>query len=363
MVKILHAADFHLDSPFRALSPELARARRSEARENLVRLANFANAQRVDLVLLAGDLFDSGEIYRETAETLVRALGSIHGRVFIAPGNHDYWCPGCAYDRVDWPERVHIFKSEQVESVDVPELNCVVHGAAFTAPECRNDVLRTFRAPQDGKTHLMVLHGDVDGAPRYRAMARGEIAESGLSYLALGHVHAFSGVQRLWNTTWAYPGCPEGRGFDECGQRGVILGTVDAAQCDLRFVSFARRHYEILTVDVTGQTPEAAWEAALADRATATDIYRIVLTGETDERGAEAERLCKAWEDRFYRLEVRDETTVARDVWARAGEDCLRGLFLQNLLRRRAAAENEEARAKIDRAARLGLAALDGRDL
>ena len=64
MVKILHAADFHLDSPFAGLTSEQARARRREGRENIARLANYANAGHVDLVLLAGDLFDSGEIYR-----------------------------------------------------------------------------------------------------------------------------------------------------------------------------------------------------------------------------------------------------------------------------------------------------------
>ena len=68
-------------------------------------------------------------------------------------------------------------------------------------------------------------------------------------------------------------------------------------------------------------------------------------------------------EERFYRLELRDETAVARDVWARADEDSLRGLFLKNLLRRKAAAQTEEERARIDRAARIGLAALDKRDI
>ena len=103
MVKILHAADFHLDSPFAGLTSEQARARRREGRENIARLANYANAGHVDLVLLAGDLFDSGEIYRQTAETLAKALGTVEGRVFIAPGNHDYWDEKGPYAQVNWP--------------------------------------------------------------------------------------------------------------------------------------------------------------------------------------------------------------------------------------------------------------------
>lgn len=85
MVKILHAADFHLDSPFAGLTSEQARARRREGRENIARLANYANAGHVDLVLLAGDLFDSGEIYRQTAETLAKALGTVEDGCLSLP--------------------------------------------------------------------------------------------------------------------------------------------------------------------------------------------------------------------------------------------------------------------------------------
>ena len=126
MVRILHAADFHLDSPFRGLTPRQARQRRAEGRGALKRLADFADAGGVDLVLLAGDLFDSGEIYRETARALAEALGTLRSRVFIAPGNHDFWDAGGPYGSVDWPDNVHIFKTEQIEAVEVPECSLSV---------------------------------------------------------------------------------------------------------------------------------------------------------------------------------------------------------------------------------------------
>lgn len=363
MVKILHGADFHLDSPFRGLTPEQARQRRAEGRDAMKRLASFANAGEVDLVLLAGDLFDRSEIYRETAQMLPCALGEIHGRVFIAPGNHDYWEPSGLYGSLDWPDNVHIFKSETIEAVEIPEKNCVVYGAAFTAPECAENPLRDFRTPDDGRLHLMVLHADVEGGGRYRPIKKGEIAESGLDYLALGHVHAYSGIQKLWNTTWAYPGCPEGRGFDERGRRGVIMGTVDKGGADLHFVTFCRRKYEILTVDVSGRDALEAVEDALGDTAAATDIYRIVLIGEAEAGAADAARVRQVLEDRFYRLEVRDETRTARDLWEYAREDSLRGLFLRRLRVYADEARTEEERLNVERAARFGLAALENREL
>ena len=130
----------------------------------------------------------------------------------------------------------------------------------------------------------------------------------------------------------------------------------------LTFVPFARRRYEILTVDVTGQAPRAAIEAALPAE-TVQDLYRILLTGETGEGGAQAEALQEALADRFYALEIRDQTRLAEDLWARAAEDSLRGLFLRDLKSRLDSARTEEERQRITMAARFGLAALDHRDL
>ena len=130
----------------------------------------------------------------------------------------------------------------------------------------------------------------------------------------------------------------------------------------MAFVPFARHRYEILEVDVTGETPREAVEAALPPD-TARDLYRIILTGETGEAGAGAEGLQEALADRFYALEVRDRTRVAEDIWARAEEDSLRGLFLRELRQKLDAAGSDEERELVTQAVRFGLAALDHRDL
>ena len=87
MLKFIHAADFHLDSAFAALPAGRAAERRRESRELVFRLADYVNARGVQLVLLAGDLFDSAAPYRETGEALAEALGRMNARVFAAPGN------------------------------------------------------------------------------------------------------------------------------------------------------------------------------------------------------------------------------------------------------------------------------------
>ena len=361
-LRFLHGADFHLDSPFSALPPRQAAERRRELRRLPERLADWTGHHPVDLVLLSGDLLDSASVYRDTAEALRDALGRMGVPVFIAPGNHDWYGPGSPYAAMAWPENVHIFSKPELEAVELPRLNAVVYGAAFTGPERGDSPLRGFRVPEDGKRHLMVLHGELDSAqPRYAPIAADDAADSGLDYLALGHIHGRD-ARQLGRTLCAWPGCPEGRGFDETGDRGFYYGEMDdGGGTKLEFVPFAARRYEIVTADVTGKTPLEAVEAALpAD--TERDLYRIILTGET-ETDVDLPDLRSALEGRFYALALTDGTRAAEDVWARAEEDSLRGLFLRELRRRLSEASSEEERHTIQQAARYGLAALDRRDL
>ena len=106
----------------------------------------------------------------------------------------------------------------------------------------------------------------------------------------------------------------------------------------------------------------AALEATLPPD-TAGDLYRILLAGETGEGGVDTASLEATLADRFYALEIRDMTRMAEDVWARAGEDSLRGLFLRELQARWKAAGDETERNMVTLAVRFGLAALDHRDL
>ena len=128
MVKILHAADFHLDSAFGALSEERARQRRQECRQLVGRLVDYANDHGADLMLLCGDLFDGERVYAQTTEELAAALGRFHGGVIIAPGNHDHYTHRSPYAKGMWPENVHIFTQNTMEKLEFPSM-----AALFTA--------------------------------------------------------------------------------------------------------------------------------------------------------------------------------------------------------------------------------------
>ena len=142
-VKFLHCADLHLDSPFDSLPEYKAVCMRNEMRELLNFIADLANSRGADIVFMSGDLLDSTVSYYETSDALIDALARINGKVFISPGNHDYFCAMSPYAYLDFPANVHIFKSQTVECVELPELGCRVYGAAFVQSDSAS-LLNTF---------------------------------------------------------------------------------------------------------------------------------------------------------------------------------------------------------------------------
>ena len=203
----------------------------------------------------------------------------------------------------------------------------------------------------------MVVHGNpTQPSSPYNPILPAQIAQSGLSYLALGHIHQASGLLTAGGTAYAWPGCAMGRGFDELGQKGVLYVELEEGRAQAQLLPLGRRQYEILPVDVTGKEPLEAVLAALPQD-TSEHIYRIVLTGEGESPNLPA--LERELAPRFYGLTLRDRTRVQRAVWDRMEEDTLTGLFLRLMAARcRKEPENEI----LQQAVRFGLAALDNRD-
>lgn len=353
-MRSLHAADFHLDHPFAALPPEKAALRRREGRELLHRLAQLAREEQVDLVLLAGDLFDGREVYRETLTTLKQTLASIPARVLIAPGNHDPFTRQSPYYTTQWPENTIIFDREQITDQVFPDLNCVVHGTAFRGENAVADLWKGFRAFDDGMIHIGLSHGDL-GQSRspYHPIGMDSVERSGLHYLALGHIHAPSGLQKAGKTVWAYPGCPEGHSFDELGERGCLLISIENGEVTGSSRPLAKRHYwekEVLLTDNA-----SALEAAerVLDTCSPEDCIKLILTGER-ETPPDPRRIEEALSHRVFALRCKDHTRPRSGLWDRMGEDTLTGLFLRIM---REKVDAGEAQAEL--AVRFGLAALE----
>ena len=324
------------------------------------RLADLANRENVQAVFLAGDLLDSAVSYYETRTVLQTVLRKIRARVFLAPGNHDYWTPDCPYASMEQPENVTVFRPGPIRAVEVPELGFRVWGAAFQAPAA-SDLLQGFRVTKSDFVEFMVLHGDVGGQSRYSPVTEEEIAASGLDYLALGHVHTASGLKKSGGTYWAYPGCPEGRGFDEAGVKGVYLGTAEKGNVTLTFVPMSGREYRVREILLASGTDPVEAAKTACGEGSERDVRRLIFKGE--HRGpVPVAEIAQALEGSYFHLELQDETREPEDLWEGAGNDSLRGITLAALRSAWLQASDEAERQKVTLAVRYALAALDHRE-
>lgn len=355
MLKVLHTADLHLGARFRGLEPEKAALKRKKLERLLDALVDYG--RECDLVLLAGDLFDQPQAEGEMVRLLGRTLERVKVPVMIAPGNHDYICSGSPYMQELWPENVHIFKRNTLESVALPQLNCRVWGAGYQSMDCPG-LLEGFHAGGGEAFQLMVLHGDPLGLESpYCPVTRRQVENSGLSYLALGHIHK-AGSMQAGNTLALWPGCPMGHGFDETGPKGFWITEITEEKATPVFYPLPLGSYEELTVEV-GQDPVRAVVSALPAEAK-DNIYRIRLRGQCENVNLNA--LSRELEGRVFHFELLDETELPRDLWKTAGEDSLEGIFFRML--QESAMEAEEGEREIfTLAAKLSRRILEGQEV
>ncbi len=360
MLKILHAADLHLDSAFIGLSPEAALNRRAGQRKLLETIVEKANELQADLLLLAGDILDGKNAYYATAAALSSALAKCNARVFLVTGNHDPFDAASPYRTVRFPSNVHFFRSEQMESVDLPELDCVVHGASFVDSVCETPLLSGFSAPKDGKLHIMVLHGEcTEGASKNNPIRKNDLAESGLNYVALGHIHKRSELMRAGDTAYAYSGCPEGRGFDECGEKGALFVTVSREATSAEFLPLDGFRYEQQEIAVESTDDARAKLSNIIPESEEKLNLRVFFNGNSETIDLTA--LQNEFSARIGRLVLVDRTTPLRSPWEGEDAENLKGAFLRKLHMAYNSAEEDE-KALILKAVKYGVAALENRE-
>ena len=354
-MKILHSADWHLDSPIQGRTDAQTALLRSALLSLPEKVAAVCKAEQCDMMLLSGDLFD-GACTAESCHALKQALAEVAVPVFITPGNHDYLGSDSPWLRESWPDNVFIFQENHITSVDLPELNCRIYGGAFTAPES-GSILDGFRAEPSNACSIGILHGDpTQLRSPYCPITQQQVRDSGLDYLALGHIHK-AGSFRAGKTLCLWPGCPMGRGFDELEEKGVQIITIENKTVSTRFIPLdTPRFYDLETA--AGNDPAAAI-GALLPPVKNDDFYRITLTGESEP--PDLETLEKSFSD-FPNLTLRDRTEPPLDIWRNAGEDTLEGVYFE-MLRQQLDTADKEIRERILLAARISRQILENREV
>lgn len=353
-MKILHSADWHLDSAFVGLDDQQARFFRNELRKIPDKVVSLCKAEGCDMMLLSGDLFD-GPYTKESYHAISSALAEANVPVFITPGNHDYCSPDSAYLSESWPDNVHIFTRPVIESVTVPELDCRIYGAGYIAMD-GPDVLQDLQKEGTEKWHIGVLHLDpLQKNSPYSPMTPQQLKDCPLHYLAAGHIHK-GGSFRSGNVLCAWPGCPMGRNYNESGMKGVLLVTLEE-QVSAQFLPLNTIRFYDETVDVGDDA--AAAVAALLPPVETQDFYRITLTGYCPPIDAAA---ITSAVPHVPNLDLRDRTLPEMDLWSIIDEDSLEGVYFR-ILHDGLDTESEKLQQHLKLAAKISRQILDGQEV
>ncbi len=337
-MKIIHCADLHLDSSMRTgLSKEKADQRRSELLQRFSELVRYAGEQEVPHILIAGDLFDVRRA-TATASNLVYDTVTAHPEItfYYLRGNHD--ADGFWGERAI-PENLKTFGREWTTYALSDRVKLT--GAEIEAGNV--SVLMHSLLPEYEDINLVTLHGQIS---EYEDARGGEtiplsaLRGRDIDYLALGHVHRYIRETLDARGIYCYPGCLEGRGFDECGVHGFVLLEIDEEQRQIRdtFVPFAGRRLHEITADVTGcDTTYTVLEKVRAAISEAgcrpEDLLKIVLTGSQD---VEAERntdyILTQLSDEYFFVKLTDRSARSVNPEEFAMDATLKGEFVRMVL-------------------------------
>ncbi len=340
-MKIIHCGDIHLDSRMESNLPATkARERNAEICATFVRMVAFAAEQGVKAVLLAGDLFDTDKVSAQTVNLVLDQITNHPDIDFLnLRGNHD----ASAFAGMEVPNNLKTFGSEWKHYAYE---NIVISGME---PERENwDCFYDSLDLPGDKTNIVMLHGQIGTQPGEEIIALPRLKGRSIDYLALGHIHSHQSGKLDDRGLWCYCGCLEGRGFDECGEKGFVLLDVQVGGIKTEFVPFARRTLHEVPVDITGLTTVtqilSSMESA-ARQIESGDLVKFTLTGGyAPETQKDLRFLQKMLEEKFYFVKIKDESRLAIEKESYEHDVSLKGEFIRLVM---ASSRSEEEKERI----------------
>lgn len=298
MVRFIHAADIHLDSPLKGLAKRhnlpidkiLA-----ATREALVNLVTLAIDEKVDFVLLAGDVYDGDPEDLSANFHFNQQMGRLNQKnikVVMITGNHD--AKSKISRPLSPPKNLTILSAHHPESCEITkegEVIAVIHGQGFLKQAETRNLASTYPAPVAGKLNIGILHTSLDGREghaNYAPTTTNELINKGYSYWALGHVHTREEVHQ--KPYIIFPGNIQGRHIRETGAKGCYLVTFkDNHEAQLDFKPLDVFRWEAITVNLDGIEEESEFEGRLTETVESRNLpfneiphgIRIILTGNT----------------------------------------------------------------------------------
>lgn len=363
-MKLLHTADLHIGAELSYLDI-LAENRKYEVLEVFRKICALCVKENVEFCLISGDLFDSNAAAAAFAEPVINCIRDTKSTRFLyVAGNHDPLDSSSPFKNYPLPENLTVF-GEDFETVEFPEQKVRAMGRSFSHSSMEFKDAPTM--PQDNFINLLLLHADFGATgSNYNPITTAFVEGCGADYLALGHIHKRTAVEKFGNTYLSYPGCPEGQGFDETGEKGVYIGILNKDGCRLHFTPCSDRIHVVKKFDMSEIADTNEAEKFIIDQLLFEfgenydrNLYKLVLSGSVEDiKAISVGDLLSRLSKKLYFVKLKNRMKQKLDLDLLAKEISLKGLFVNRILEKIKTADEDDKKRLID-ALYLGLDAFD----
>jgi exonuclease SbcD len=370
MLRILHTADIHLGAKFSGLGNKGA-TQREQLRATFKNVVAAALEEGVNIVLVAGDLFDSNEQPQRNIDLVIEQfnlLGSNKIPVCLIPGTHDSLDSSSIYKKVDFEGRcpnLKVLADENVSWKEYPGLDLTVYGKPNLSNRSYASPLKGLKRSTSTKFHVAMAHGSFfipdKTAEDDHVFRLEEIEASGMNYLALGHWHRpYRCSERP--PAW-YPGPPEWiSGQTEKGA-ALLVSLSDSGEAMVAIKKLGLRDYDEIEIDMSEIRDLNRLKVKLAEGASQNLTRQVVLRGLRDaELIINPEELEADLGSEFFHLSINDRSHPKLERIAEDEERLIRNRFVKLMDKEIEDLEGEE-REIAENALQYGLALLDGKEV
>ena len=354
-MRLIHTSDIHLDSPLSAhLAPKEAKERRRELISSFRAMIDEAAATGVRGVIIAGDLFDSEKVGMRTLDLIMGFIEKARGlNFFYLPGNHEK--ERLVTSGISLPENLKIFGTGwtyyKIGDVTIVGRSEIEKGMFSSLSLSEND------------TNILVLHGVLaERSDSPDKIGVRELSPLPVNYLALGHYHTYSASKISPICTAVYSGTPEGRGFDEVGDKGYVIIDTDGDRLTHKFKKRAMRTLFEIKVDISSAKREIDIENLVEggiDGISSESLVRVVLVGDhSPELRRDVQSVKDRFSHKFFFFEVKDESKLRISPEEYKNDRSLKGEFIRLVMSKPELTEEEKASV-----IECGIAALAGEEI
>lgn len=365
MLKLLHTSDVQLDAPFGFLGAR-GEDHRKLLREAFVRIISLADKGDFDLVLIAGDLFDSNSPHQATVEFVATQIARLDIPVCILPGNHDCYDERSIYRKWTFPHNARVL-TERPTTLVLSNLGLTVYGNPIRSKQSRVSPLEGLKPTGQTQWHVALAHGNVvrpDILDPPRPIRPEEIAVSCMDYVALGDWHSFADYSQGEVTAY-YSGAPELTGLGQTGAGYVACVELHDGGVSVRKERVGAVSTDELKINVTGRTG-ADVAQLIREHADPSLMVQVILTGLTElgtilSPGDIEQELASD----FYHITCTDRSHPQVEAVSSEDypEELVIGKFARLMLEQIDRAESEREQRRAELALQLGIALLERKEV